>query len=136
MEKIYIYNINFIQDLYPFGSNGVSIKNVLKDYFNLEPCFIVDNEYSKYNSKIIDKNVLGDVWQKDMFIITLENVSVNAQIVKEFSGFVPFTNIINLKKPDPDIKGFRLYDFLPMHKLEIKALDKIKVRIMYSEAMC
>lgn len=158
MEKIYMYNINFIQDLlkkyidkkidkfiiYPFGSNGVSIKNVLKDYFNLDPCFIVDNEYSKYNSEIIDKNMLRDVWREDMFIIiTVENVSVNAQIVEELSKFVPLTNIINLrnqkyKKLESDIKGFRLYDFLPLHKPETKAkaLEKIKVRIMHSEAMC
>ncbi|MDE7430549.1 MAG: hypothetical protein K2N34_01300, partial [Lachnospiraceae bacterium] len=130
--------------IYPFGSNGVGIRNILKDYFNLAPCFIVDNEYSKYNSGIINKNMLRDVWQEDMYIIvTVENVGVNAQIVEELSEFVPSNNIINLrnqkcKKQESDIKGFRLYEFLPLHKSETnaKASNKIKVRVMHSEAMC
>lgn len=44
--------------IYPFGINGVNVKHILKEYFNLEPYAIADNKYSKYNSLIIDINSL------------------------------------------------------------------------------
>lgn len=153
-----MYDVNFIRDslrkyidkkldkfiIYPFGINGVNTRNILKDYFDLTPCFIVDNEYSKYNSAIINKHMLKDVWQQDMYIIiTIENASENMRIVKEILEFIPISNIINLKSEnvqdgENDIKGFRLHEFLPSLKLEIKVkvTNKIKVRIMHSEVMC
>ena len=107
-----MYDVNFIRDslrkyidkkldkfiICPFGINGVNTRNILKDYFDLTPCFIVDNEYSKYNSAIINKHMLKDVWQQDMYIIiTIENASENMRIVKEILEFIPISNIINLK---------------------------------------
>lgn len=128
--------------IYPFGVNGVSVKNVLKEYFDLEPCFIVDNEYSKYNSVIINKDILRDVWQNDMYIIlTVENIGLNAKIARELSEFVPLANVINLrtesyKQYKHDIGGFRLCDFLPQLNTNLEKSSKVKVRIMHSEVAC
>ena len=92
-----MYRSNYIRDImkeyiggrenkfviYPFGANGVNVRNVLRDYFNIEPCLIVDNEHSKYNSKIIDKKELERVYQEDMFVIlTAENNILNAKIME------------------------------------------------------
>lgn len=149
-----MYNLSYISNLlkgyidqkvnkfviYPFGSNGVNVKNVLMDYFNLKPLYIVDNEYSKYNSLIINKEELRSIYQQDMYVIlTVENQDINKKMLKELSQFVPQANIINLvKKENTDVKyfgeGFLLRDFLPeMRKKSInnKLSKKIKVRIVH-----
>lgn len=144
-----MYSINFIRNIlkkyiqnkidkfiiYPFGANGMNVKNVLKDCFELEPDFIVDNEYSKYNSEIITKEELKKVYQKDMYIIlTIEDYSKNTEIMNELSTFVPFPNLINLLQENNktvggvNSKGFLIRDFLPMPKQDAG----IKVRIVSS----
>lgn len=71
--------------IYPFGVNGVNVKNVLKDCYDLEPCFIVDNEYYRYNHNIINDDILKNVYQKEMYIIlTIENEETNSEILKKF----------------------------------------------------
>lgn len=154
-----MYRSNYIRDImkeyiggrenkfviYPFGANGVNVRNVLRDYFNIEPCLIVDNEHSKYNSKIIDKKELERVYQEDMFVIlTAENNILNAKIMEELSRFVPAENIINLCSGDKreqkrvyDGKGFMLKDFLPHLQPGLqnkKESAKIKVRIVHRSA--
>lgn len=154
-----MYGSNYIRDImkeyiggrenkfviYPFGANGVNVRNVLRDYFNIEPCLIVDNEHSKYNSKIIDKKELERVYQEDMFVIlTAENNILNAKIMEELSRFVPAENIINLCSGDKreqkrvyDGKGFMLKDFLPHLQPGLqnkKESAKIKVRIVHRSA--
>ena len=149
-----MYSINSIRNLlkkyidkkadkfiiYPMGTNGINVKNVLKDYFCLEPCFIVDNEYAKYNSEIIDKTALRRVYQKDMYVIlTIENTEANTKILKELYEFVPSANIINLKKSENkkyDGKGLLLKDFLPLGQVTSneKTSDKLKVRVVHSNA--
>ena len=128
--------------IYPFGVNGVKVKNILKDYFNLEPLFIVDNEYSRYNPKIISGLGLKKFYQDDMYIIlTVENETINKEIFLELSGYISPDRIINLKKTDDYNKrgiahgslGFLLKDFLPpvQNRIE-KNTNKIKVRIVQS----
>lgn len=130
--------------IYPYGVNGVNVKNVLKNYFDMEPCFIVDNEYSQYNSKIINKKILRDVYQKDMYVIlTAENDIVNAQILGELLEFVSAANIINLRNENSenrnenknvkyDGEGFLLKDFLPSKMGECRKVpEKVKVRIVH-----
>ena len=124
--------------IYPFGENGVSTKNILKDYYGLEPCIIVDNEYSKYNPNIINRETLQEVYQPGMYLIlTIENGELNAKLLNELLEVMPAENIINLyqKKnmsriPNYSGQGFLLKDFLPqaIPKNREKS-EKIKVRI-------
>ena len=82
---------NFV--IYPYGNNGVNVKEVLKDYFNLKPCFIVDNEYHKYNSNIINFDMLRDLYEEKMYIIlTIESKDLNSEMLKKLSEFVPLYN--------------------------------------------
>ncbi len=157
-----MYGINYIRQvlskyingqtdqfiIYPFGVNGVNVKNVLKDFFGLNPCFIVDNECSKYNPCIINKETLREVYQKEMYLIlTIENNKINSEIRNELLEFIPMENIINLYtgKGIKDIgnyegKGFLLKDFLP-HVIANREVcvegrgKKIKLRINYSSPL-
>lgn len=136
--------------IYPFGGNGVNVKNVLKDYFNLEPCFVVDNEYSKYNSKIIDEETLKKIYQRDMYIIlSIEDKGTNAQMYKTLSEYILPDHIINLQRNNEKENYKKLYtgeglllrDFLPKLTLPIgegagRIKDKIKVRIVHRSAPC
>lgn len=150
-----MYSINFIKNLikecidkkeskfiiYPFGMNGINTKNVLKDYFDLDPSFIVDNEYSGYNSKIIDKETLRNVYQQDMYILlTIENADLNVEILEELLEFVPSTKIINYyeksihRKIAVDGEGFLLSNFMPSlgaSSTSCEMVNKIKVRIVH-----
>lgn len=139
--------------IYPFGVNGVNVRNVLQDCYGLQPCFIVDNEFCKYNPNIVNHDTLRNVYQKEMYIIlTVENKDVNLEVLKKISDFVPEENIINIyenkyiednsqsKKENVGIKkytgeGFLLCDFLPWLYTANKGVGqsgKIKVRIAHS----
>ncbi len=141
---------NFV--IYPYGNNGVNVKEVLKDYFNLKPCFIVDNEYHKYNSNIINFDMLRDLYEEKMYIIlTIESKDLNSEMLKKLSEFVPLNHIINIneikeveqkrcseqsiREKNYSGKGFMLYDFLPSLKAmrdNGRQTGKIKVRIAHS----
>lgn len=83
--------------IYPFGENGMNVKNILKEYYDLIPILIVDNEYAKYNSSIIDYIDLKEKYSKDMYVIlTIEDKKANAVILKQLQEFIPTGNIINL----------------------------------------
>lgn len=139
--------------IYPFGINGVCVRNILKDYFNLEACLIVDDEISKYNAGVIDQKELVNAYESDIYIIlTIENMELNAKLYKELSGYIPQSHIINLyklfssqaaitnAKTNIELeRGFRISDFLPVKKSknaeEITA-GKIKVRISHRHPTC
>lgn len=138
--------------IYPFGANGVNVRNILYDYFNLQPCYIVDNVYSKYNINFIDIEKLKKAYHEGMYIIlTIENEDLNTELADELREFVPQANIINLfaimkhKEEEDQARknieskarmGFRLQDFLPvMNRQAYHATEgKIKVRITYSNS--
>ena len=42
---------NFV--IYPFGENGLKVKTILQEYFDLLPVFVVDNEYADMNPNIL-----------------------------------------------------------------------------------
>lgn len=124
--------------IYPYGENGVNTKNILKEFFGLEPCLIVDNEYSKYNSKIINKEMLKKVYLQEMcLILTIENRDLNAKLLGELLEIIPAENIINLYQEKKLVRdtnysgqGFMLRDFLPKAIVTSKKKnEKIKVRI-------
>lgn len=83
--------------LYPFGENGYKIKKILKNYFNIEPCYLVDNQYCKYNKKIIDKHTLKEVYQADMYVfLTVDNSVINSKIKTEILQYILPDHIINI----------------------------------------
>ena len=153
-----MYSVNLIKNLikqyvgkkinkfviFPFGVNGIEVKNVLKNCFNLDPCYIVDNELSKYNSEIIDLVELRNIYVNELYVIlTIEDDVLNTKLLQILDKFVPQKNLINLhilkekkienKNNKYDGSGFLLKDFLPYtyDKKNINK-EKIKVRIMHN----
>lgn len=132
--------------IYPFGVNGLNTKNILMDFFNLHPCYIVDNEYSKYNQEIIDSSELKSVYKEDMCVIlTIENKEANQLLEKELLEFVPRENIMNLLVLSLEHRntitekfngiGFRIADFITtncINNINKSKERKIKVRIAHS----
>lgn len=121
--------------IYPFGLNGINVRDILKDYFALEACFIVDDTISKYDAGVIDQNRLRNVYESDMYLIlTIENVEWNIKLYNELSLFIPYSRIINLNG-----KGIRISDFLPTKKSnqsEKTRTNRIKVRISHRHPTC
>lgn len=83
--------------IYPFGKNGILVKNILQDYFNIVPRLVVDNTYSKYNSKLINFDRLKEEIQTDDYVIlTIENKKINDEMSQELKEIHDKNRIINL----------------------------------------
>lgn len=88
-------NKNFI--IYPFGDNGILVKNILQEYFNIIPRLIVDNTYSKYNSNLINFDGLKeDIHADDYVILTIENGQINKEMESQLEEIHEKNKIINL----------------------------------------
>lgn len=145
--KKYINNGTNRFAIYPFGVNGVNVRDILKDYFDIVPFCIVDNEYSRYNTKIINLDCFKKICQKDIFVVlTIEDIDANEKIYQELLTYVSPENIINLytlisRENDNirtftyDWKRFLLTDFLPeLSNINNNEHKKVKVRIAHSGA--
>lgn len=88
---------NFI--LYPFGNNGIWVKNILIDCFNVNPVYIVDNKYCQFNPNIISFNELitKDIDQC-MIILTIEDEDLNFMMEEMCLEYFDRNQIINLKQ--------------------------------------
>lgn len=130
--------------IYPFGTNGVNIKNCLEDCFDTIPELIIDNEYAKYNKRIKTFEVLKRSFEKNMYIIlSVEDEMLNVEMQSALEDFIPEKNIINLLKIQNGANRiitnqFSLEYFLPNIKknLYIKGQvcknEKIKIRILHT----
>lgn len=102
--------------IYPFGTNGVKVRNILKDYYGVEPVLVVDNECAKYNSEIVDFETLKKQYDGSAYIIlTVEDKEINEYMLKELQGFVSLSHIINIKNLKDglaDLSHFRIQGFL------------------------
>lgn len=130
--------------IYPFGVNGVNVKNILQDYFDISPIQIVDNEYSKFNSKICDFQTFEEKYDSNTYVIlTIENKILNCEMKEALAKFVAESQIINLIDCDgleDNIHKFFIDDFLPeivdkklvdLDTRQNEKHERIKVRILY-----
>lgn len=131
--------------IYPFGVNGVKVRNILRDYYGIEPILIVDNEYAKYNSGIVDFEMLKKQYDGNAYIIlTAEDKVINEYMLEQMKGFVPLAHIINIRKIKDglaDLSNFRIQGFLQdIKKNSLESCqsnlalrdNKIKVRLVSS----
>lgn len=125
--------------IYPFGENGVKVKNILADYFNITPLFIVDNEYSKYNENILSFDRFLKENIKDCYILlTVENFKLNGVLKNQMiENGISEEKIINLLVPSRPLSDrlenqFALKNILPYNLYDkVETCGKIKVRIAY-----
>ena len=109
--------------IYPFGDNGVLVKNLLKDYFNIEPAYIVDNKYSKYHTDIIPSDELAAISDSSyLLILTIEDLNLNMQMEEECLKYFDNSCVINLKKRISGTSEIVISKFLPKEYCE-KAFD-------------
>lgn len=95
-ENINKGNNKFV--IYPFGENGLNVKNILFEYFGLLPELVVDDKYAEMNPNIISVKELREKYDDSMYIfLTVENNLVNMQMQKELTKFATREHIINLK---------------------------------------
>ena len=125
--------------IYPFGENGVKVKNILIEYFNITPQFIVDNEYSIYNRNILSFDSFKKIYKNNCYILlTIEDVKLNRELENQLiKNGISAEKIINLGTqigPRTDKLGnqFSLKNILPDDQYRKKELvGKIKVRMAY-----
>lgn len=121
--------------IFPFGKNGKLLKDMMKEYYDMTPQYIVDNEYCKYNEKIISFAQLKEVYDESMDIwLTAENVDLNTLLEKQLLDAFPVCNIVNLIRRDnyllgPLVTSHFNIDSLIKNNYEIK--ERIKVRIFH-----
>lgn len=128
--------------IYPYGNNGVMIKQYMLEHFGVEPVMIIDNQYCKYNSKIQDKKYLKNHFTEKMVIIlSVDDSSLNSELLEELLDYVQPEQIINVLdsslKSKNDLSKFRIQNFLPdfgaTKRKNILSKDKkIKVRVLSS----
>lgn len=134
--------------IYPFGDNGRMIKDLLKEYYNIEPIFVVDNKYSRYNPNIISFEELTKAdCRESIVLLTIENDEFNFLMEEECLHFFKNENIVNMKRRIYSDTDIVIHKYLPkpycrqafasanfLEKVNSKDLpDKIKVRIFHHQ---
>lgn len=127
--------------IYPFGSNGLMIQQILKECFGITPRYIVDVEYSQYRDEIITLQELKKVYEPEMFVLlVMEDQLMNEGMKANLQTFVPECNIGNLLDEVGQKKDFFVSSFLPQDNYFVKAgfdyintmeKSKIKIRITH-----
>jgi hypothetical protein len=138
--------------IYPYGDNGVRIANMLRDFYNIEPIYIVDNSLCKYNFKIINFEKFKELFEDDLCVIlSIEQQSINLEMENALKEFAPNINIINVITSDEKnfdeldnsrevTDQFLLDNILPQDALIINddadlTRRKIKVRLLHTSAV-
>lgn len=133
--------------IFPYGDNGMLIKTILQENFNLSPQFIVDNVLCLYNENILSIGQFRGKYDSSMHVILcIENQNTNKKLHEMLLKFVDPANITNLTKSDNTIAELRsrversvfsLENILPasvnIQRLkDLEKKEKIKVRILHS----
>ena len=101
--------------LYPFGKQGMLIKQILNWQYGMEESFIIDDGLSKENKNIKPVSYLKEIdTSKYFFIITSDNLDHWDEIRKNIREYVEEKNIIDmysykpLKYDDPRVASLEM----------------------------
>lgn len=83
--------------IFPYGEIGMLVKNVLKDFFDMEPKYCIDNSLCKYNEKIKSISLLKDIntTEYKLFLATT-NLDVYEELKESALHYMKEENIIEL----------------------------------------
>ena len=127
--------------IYPYGVNGKSIHQVLKNKFNIEPICIVDNIICQWNTDIISLEEFKRREKKDCYVIlTVEKNELNTKMFEQLKSFMGEEKIINILDCEnyipedafPDFSAFQLKSLLGKRNYGIaqEQSNMMKVRIL------
>lgn len=86
--------------IYPFGENGMAVKNCMEQCFGIFPVMVVDNVYSQYNVNIFNIDGLRQNYDKDICIIlTAQDRTLNQELKERLLSFTTEDRIVNLRDP-------------------------------------
>ncbi len=131
--------------IYPFGENGISVKEELIERYGIKDVILVDNYYSKYNKSIMSFEELL-AYDKDRdytILLSIEEQSTHRMMLDSLLYWYPMEQVLDLDilingKDNfwPLFNEFRANSFLPddyllEHSASTKKIEKelIKVRI-------
>lgn len=66
--------------IYPFGDVGMQVKDILVSLYAIEPAYIIDNKYCRYNSSIKSTSFLDEIDCREYMVIL---ASINKEIYCE-----------------------------------------------------
>lgn len=88
--------------IYPFGRQGMLVKQILNDRYGVSEAFICDEKLSKKNPKIKSLNYLEQIdVSKYYFIITSENYACYDEVRENIRRYVEEKNIIDFFSRKP-----------------------------------
>ena len=85
--------------IFPFGEEGRMLNSFLKEAYDIEPAYIIDSFYSKYNPKIKPLSFLGDI-NCDEYIVIVACTSPHKALKMEnlVLQYVSKANILDLSE--------------------------------------
>lgn len=127
--------------LYPYGVNGKSIHQVLKNKFNIEPVCIVDNAICQWNTDIISLAEFKRRQEENCYtILTVGKKELNARMYAQLKTFMEEEKIINILDCEnyihedafPDFSAFQLKALLGKENYNTvqRQSNIIKVRVL------
>lgn len=102
IEKIVSLKVVDNLVLYPFGQQGMLVKQILNWRYGIKEAFICDGKLSKQNSDIKSLSYLSQIdTSKFYFIITSDNLNYYDEIRSNLRNYVNEENIIDLFSHKP-----------------------------------
>lgn len=86
---------NFI--IYPFGWNGLLIKNILNQVYGITEAYVIDNELSKYNEKIKDTKYLAKIDCSDCIVLfSSDRGDIYNELRESIEDSIVWSNVIEV----------------------------------------
>lgn len=83
--------------IFPFGAEGRALKTFLKEAYDMEPAYIIDSFYSKYNPNIKPLSFLKEINCEEYLIIIATTHPINAyKLEKLVLEYVNADNVLDL----------------------------------------
>lgn len=83
--------------IFPFGSVGVQIKNTLKDLYDIDASYILDNHLYKYNSNIKQLSFLKEINSNEYTVILASiNTEIYLELKESLMKYIDEENIAEL----------------------------------------
>ena len=98
--------------LFPFGDVGLQVKNIMKEMYDIEPAYILDNQVCKYNSKIKPVSFLGEKQincKEYALILASTNSSIYHELKQNVLQYMDASQIVEFEEMKIELFGDDIY---------------------------